>query len=71
MSCSTEEQKKYITITNVLLKKLNESGRKRKKIWADQDLEFYDRSMKLWRHVKSIQHTMKESPLSLRDLLES
>ena len=50
MSCSTERKKKCFTITNVPLKKLDESGRKRNKKWADQDHEFQDRPMKLWLH---------------------
>ena len=40
------KNKRGTTITNTLLKVLNESNRKRNKIWGDKGSEFYNRSMK-------------------------
>ena len=40
------KNKRDTTITNTLLKILNESNRKRNKLWGDKGSEFYNRSMK-------------------------
>ena len=40
------KNKRDTTITNTLLKILNESNRKRNKLWGDKGCEFYNRSMK-------------------------
>ena len=39
---------KFITITNVFLKVLNESAPKPNKIWVEKGSEFYNRLMKSW-----------------------
>ena len=42
------KDKKGITITNVFLKILNESGCKPNKIWVNKGSKFYNRSLKSW-----------------------
>ena len=58
------KDKKSITITNASQKILDESKRKRNKIWVDKGSAFYNLSM------KCIQHIMKENLLLLKDLLK-
>ena len=42
------KDKKGVTVTNVLQKILDESGRKPNKLWVNKSIEFYNRSMKPW-----------------------
>ena len=49
------KDKKGITITNVFQKILDESNRKRNKIWADRNSKFYNRSMKSWLETNPIE----------------
>ena len=49
------KNKKGTAITNAFKKILDESNRKRKKIWVDKGREFYNRPMKSWREKNAIQ----------------
>ena len=49
------KDKKGITITNALQKILDESKRKRNKIWVDKGRKFYNRSMKSWLEKSAIE----------------
>ena len=72
MDYSFESWKRYYTI-NVFQKILDESNRKRNKIWVDKGSEFYNRSSKSWleRNAKKMSsHIVKENLLSLKDLIK-
>ena len=62
--------KKRTSIVNAF-KKIISERRKPNKIWVDQGSEFYNKTFKDFlkiNNIKSIQHTMKENLLLLRDL---
>ena len=66
------KDKKGVSIFNAF-KKIISKERKPNKIWVGQGSEFYNKSLKDFLKIttlKCIQHTMKESLLLLRDLLE-
>ena len=48
------KDKKHKTIPNAFMKLVNESNRKRNKIWVDQGRKFYNKLMQEWLHNSNI-----------------
>ena len=66
------KDKKGTSIVNAF-KKISSEGRKPSEIWVDQGSKLYNNYFKYFlkiKNMKSIQHTMMENLLLLRDLLE-
>ena len=67
------KDKKGTSIVNAFKKIISEGQRKPNKIWVDQGSEFYNQSFEDFlkiSNIKCTQHTIKESLLLLKDLLE-
>lgn len=62
------KDKRFIRITHLFQKILNESGHKPNKIWVDRSGKFYNRSKTSWLLDNSIQYYLKRNLLLLRDL---
>ena len=65
------KDKKVITISKAFQKVLDDSSRKRNKIWVDKRSEFYIRTMKSWLHDNDTDiYSTKINRLLLKNLLE-